>query len=57
MKKTDIREQDEKVVEIEMERLVSFNNHPFKVILDNRMQELQDSIKKYGILNRQKNIA
>ena len=57
LKKTDFREQDEKVVEIEMERLVSFNNHPFKVILDNRMQELQDSIKKYGILNRQKNIA
>lgn len=49
--KTDIREQDEKVVEIEMERLVPFNNHPFKVILDNQMQELQDSIKKYVILN------
>lgn len=49
--KTDLREQDEKVVEIEMERLVPFNNHPFKVILDNQMQELQDSIKKYGILN------
>ncbi len=47
--KTDLREQDEKVVEIEMERLVPFNNHPFKVILDNQMQELQDSIKKYGI--------
>ena len=57
MKKTDLREQDEKVVEIEMERLVSFNNHPFKVILDNRMQELQDRLKKYGILNRQINIA
>lgn len=57
MKKIDLREQDEKVVEIEMERLVPFNNHPFKVILDNRMQELQDSIKEYGILNRQKNIA
>lgn len=49
--KTDLREQNEKVVEIEMERLVPFNNHPFKVILDNQMQELQDSIKKYGILN------
>ena len=49
--KTDLREQNVKVVEIEMERLVPFNNHPFKVILDNQMQELQDSIKKYGILN------
>ena len=28
--KTDLREQNEKVVEIEMERLVPFNNHPFK---------------------------
>ena len=49
--KTDLREQNEKVVEIEMERLVPFNNHPFKVILDNQMHELQDSIKKYEILN------
>ena len=37
--KTDLREQDEKVVEIEMERLVPFNNHPFKVILGNQKQE------------------
>lgn len=54
--KTDLREQDEKVVEIEMERLVPFNNHPFKVILDNQMQELQDSIKKYGIPSLQASI-
>ena len=49
--KTDIRDSDEKVVEIEMERLRTFTNHPFKVISDSQMIELQDSIKKYGVLN------
>ena len=49
--KTDVRDSDEKVVEIEMESLRSFANHPFKVEEDSQMLELQDSIKKYGILN------
>lgn len=49
--KTDVRDPDEKVVEIEMERLRAFSNHPFKVIGDIQMIELQDSIKKYGVLN------
>ena len=49
--KTDQREADEKVVEIELERLRSFANHPFKVQADSQMIELQDSIRKYGILN------
>ena len=46
-KKTDVRDPDKKVVEIEMERLRAFPNHPFKVIGDSQMFELQDSIKKY----------
>ena len=50
-KETDVRDPDEKVVEIEMERLRAFSNHPFKVIGDIQMIELQDSIKKYGVLN------
>ena len=49
--KTDQREADEKVVEIELERLRSFTNHPFKVQADSQMIELQNSIRKYGILN------
>lgn len=49
--KTDVRDPDEKIVEIEMERLRAFPNHPFKVIGDSQMIELQDSIKKYGVLN------
>lgn len=48
---TDIRDPDEKIVEIEMERLKAFTNHSFKVIGDSQMIELQDSIKKYGVLN------
>ena len=51
--KTDIRDLDEKVVEIEMERLRNFTNHPFKIIGDSQMIELQDSIKKYVFINKQ----
>ena len=51
VRKEDQRDQDEKVVEIEIERLRGFKNHPFKVQADSQMKELQESIKKYGILN------
>ena len=33
--------------EIEIGRIHAFPNHPFKVIGDSQMIELQDSIKKY----------
>lgn len=46
-----MRGNDKKVVEIEIERLHDFKNHPFKVQADSQMKELQDSISKYGILN------
>ena len=45
------RDNDEKVVEIEIERLHDFKNHLFKVQADSQMNELRDSISKYGILN------
>lgn len=51
VRKEDQRDPDEKVVEIEIERLRDFKNHPFKVQSDSQMKELQESIKKYGILN------
>lgn len=51
VRKEDKRDPDEKVVEIEIERLRDFKNHPFKVQADSQMKELQESIKKYGILN------
>ena len=49
--KKELAVTEEKVVEIEMERLRSFENHPFKVKADSQMIELQESVKKYGILN------
>lgn len=51
VRKEDQRDQDEKIVEIEIERLRDFKNYPFKVQADSQMKELQESIKKYGILN------
>ena len=51
-KKTSlILDADEKVIQIELERLISFKNHPFKVQEDSDMEMLIDSIGKYGILN------
>ena len=44
-------EPDEKIVEIEMERLRSFRNHPFKVKADADMLQLIESISKYGVMN------
>ena len=44
--KTEHLDTGEKIVEIELERLISFTNHPFKVQADSQMIELQDSIKK-----------
>ncbi len=44
-------EENEKIIEIELERLKDFPNHPFKVQDDQQMTELTKSIKKYGILN------
>lgn len=45
--KKELLDQDERVVEIELERLRGFVNHPFKVQADSQMIELQESIKKY----------
>ena len=43
--------EDEKVIEIEIERLRLFKDHPFKVNDDKEMHLLKDSIKQYGVLN------
>ena len=42
--------ENEKVIEIEIERLRSFKDHPFKVTDDKEMHLLKDSIKQYGVL-------
>ena len=43
-------DDDERIVEIEMERLRPFRSHPFKVKDDQEMKDLIDSISRYGIL-------
>ena len=47
--KKELLDQDERVVEIELERLRGFVNHPFKVQADSQMIELHESIKKYDM--------
>ena len=44
-------ENDERIIEIEIERLRPFKEHPFQVKDDKEMFLLQESIEKYGILN------
>ena len=48
--KVDQMDRDEKLVEIAIERLRVFENHPFRVEMDSQMKDLQDSIKQYGII-------
>ena len=40
----------EKIMEIPLEQLHPFRNHPFKVIDDERMLDTAQSIKEYGVL-------
>lgn len=42
--------EGELVVEIDLERLVPFRDHPFRVCQDQDMLQLMESIKQYGIL-------
>lgn len=49
--KNDMKpEKGEKIIEIELERLRTFKNHPFKVKMDDEMIRLSASIEKYGII-------
>ena len=40
----------ETVVDIPLEEISDFPNHPFKVRMDEAMMEMADSIKRYGVL-------
>ena len=44
-------EPDERIVEIAPERLRDFKDQPFKIRKDAQMDNLIDSISRYGILN------
>ena len=46
-----ITDEDEKIIQIEVERLTTFKDHPFRVQEDSDMKLLMESIEKFGILN------
>ena len=46
-----VPEDVEKIIEIQLERLRTFKNHPFKVRMDQEMIRLSASVEKYGIIN------
>ena len=50
-KKLIVPNEEEKIIQIEIERLITFKDHPFKVQEDEDMKMLIESIEKYGILN------
>lgn len=52
--KTDVERQNdglEKVMEIPIEEISSFPDHPFKLQMDESMQDMVESIKEYGVLS------
>lgn len=44
-------ENEETALDIEIEKIRPFNNHPFKVLDDDKMQDLMESIRANGILS------
>ena len=42
--------QRETVRDIPLEEISDFPNHPFKVRMDEKMMEMADSVKQYGVL-------
>ncbi|WP_270657816.1 ParB/RepB/Spo0J family partition protein [Eubacterium callanderi] len=52
--KTDAERQNdglEKIMEIPIEEISSFPDHPFKLQMDEAMQDMVESIKEYGVLS------
>ena len=47
---TENSNQTEQVVEVPLDELHTFQNHPFHVLDDTKMEETVESIKKYGVL-------
>ena len=43
-------EKAEKVEKIDINKITDFPNHPFKVINDDKMQDMVESVKKYGVI-------
>lgn len=52
--KTDVERQNdglEKVMEIPIEEISSFPDHPFKLQMDEAMNDMVESIREYGVLS------
>lgn len=47
-----VKEPKPKLMSIKLEKLHPFEDHPYKVLDDESMTELTESIKEYGLLNR-----
>lgn len=47
-----VKEPKPKIMNIKLEKLHPFKSHPYKVLDDESMTELTESIKEYGLLNR-----
>ena len=50
--KETVKQPKPKLMNIKLEKLHPFENHPYKVLDDDSMTELIESIKEYGLLNR-----
>lgn len=47
-----VKQPKPKLMNVKLEKLHPFENHPYKVLDDDGMTELVESIKEYGLLNR-----
>ena len=47
-----VKQPKPKLMNVKLEKLHPFENHPYKVLYDSSMTELVESIKEYGLLNR-----
>lgn len=47
-----VKQPKPKLMNIKLEKLHPFENHPYKVLDDSSITELVESIKEYGLLNR-----
>lgn len=47
-----VKQPKPKLMNIKIEKLHPFENHPYKVLDDDSMTELVESIKEHGLINR-----
>ena len=49
-----VPEDGEKIIEIQLERLRTFKNHPFKIRMDQEMIRLSASVEKHRLQKQRK---